>query len=268
MRYRKYNGLQMSLTITFQDSQWSWRNDSLYDFLYIANNIPAKYLKFFNDEKIKQILQKISQELVTQAKQVPIYPLMEDVFRALVGSEKPRVVILGQDPYHNSNEADEWTPGSAVGLSFSLPPKTEYINPSLKSIQAEVARCGFKVDKSSGDLSAWASQGVLLLNSTLTVRQGSPGKHAKYWYSFTEKLLEYLSETYNLVWILWGSHAQAFESSILNRERQCLIQTSHPCPMSAHKTCGSFPAFNGSECFLRANDWLVNRGNKKIDWSI
>jgi uracil-DNA glycosylase len=258
----------MSVIITFKDSHWSWKTDSLYDFLYIAGHIPIKYLKFFNSAEIQKIIQKISDELILQAKQAPIYPLMEDTFRALVGSQKPIVVILGQDPYHNDNGTDEWVPGSAVGLAFSLPPKTEYINPSLKSIQTELINCGFKVDKNSGDLSAWVDQGVLLLNSTLTVRQGSPGKHAKYWYSFTEKLIEHLSETYNLVWILWGSHAQAFEPNILNREHQFLIQTSHPCPLSANKTCGSFPAFNGSKCFIKANEWLEKHGNKKIDWSM
>lgn len=258
----------MSRTIVFEDSHWGWKTDSLYDFLYLANNIPVKYFKFFQGEEIKKIIKKISEEMVSQAKQAPIYPLMENTFRALIGSQKPTVIILGQDPYHNGNETDEWVPGSAVGLSFSLPPKTEYINPSLKSIQTEVARCGFKVDKNSGDLSAWTEQGVVLLNSTLTVRQGSPGKHAKFWYAFTEKLIEHLSETYSLVWILWGSHAQAFESSIKNRENQHLVQTSHPCPLSSHKTCGSFPAFSGSGCFLLANDWLSSKGNKKIDWKI
>lgn len=258
----------MNSVVTFQDSHWDWRSDSLYDFLYVANNIPAEYRQFFNKPEIKQIIQKTSNELSLQAKQCPIYPLLEDTFRAFIGSQKPLVVILGQDPYHNDNGTDEWTPGSAVGLSFSLPPKTDYINPSLKSIQSEVVNCGFKVNKNSGDLSAWVSQGVLLLNSTLTVRQGSPGKHAKYWCSFTEKFCEYLSESHNLVWILWGSHAQAFEPNILNRKNQHLIQTSHPCPLSAHKTCGSFPAFSGSKCFLQANKWLKKSGNNEIDWSI
>jgi len=258
----------MNSIVTFQDSHWDWRNDLLYDFLYSSDNVPIKYREFFIRPGIRETIQKISQELSLQAKQCPIYPLMEDTFRAFIGSRKPLVVILGQDPYHNGNDTDEWTPGSAVGLSFSLPSKTEHINPSLRSIQSEVANCGYKVNKNSGDLSVWADQGVLLLNSALTVRQGSPGKHVKFWYSFTEKFCEYLSETYSLVWILWGLHAQAFEPNISGKQSRHLIQTSHPSPLSSNKPCGSFPPFNGSKCFSQANKWLKNGGNKEIDWSI
>jgi uracil-DNA glycosylase len=176
--------------------------------------------------------------------------------------------LIGQDPYHQACPSDSWIPLSATGLCFSLPRGTEFINPSLASIQKELVREGFNVDPKSGDLSRWAEQGVVLLNSALTVREGCPKKHTKMWAKFTEALIEHISSKHSFVWILWGADAQSYESSISEPERHCIIRTSHPCPLSSNKPCGRNPPFNESGCFKMANSWLKSKGLGEIDWSI
>lgn len=199
------------------------------------------------------MISEISNNLIEEAgNDIPIFPLLEDVFKAFLCSS-PSVVILGMDPYHNSSENDPWIPGSAMGLAFSVI-NSENINPSLKSIQGELKAEGFSVNEKSGNLSAWSENGVMLLNSALTVRENSPGKHLKWWVEFTRRFVSYLSETKELVWIfwiLWGAPAQTFEKYIQRPEKQSIIKSSHPCPLSCRKPCGASPPFTVADVFFK-----------------
>ena len=254
-------------TVTLEDKPWDWRTDTLYDFLYAGRNVPLGYEDFFARPATQAMIRDISKELYEQAQTVPIFPLLEDVFRALA-CRTPKVVILGLDPYANASAADPRVPGSAVGLCFSLPKGAEHINPSFRSIQTEVAANGFAVDRSTGDISRWVDEGVVLLNTALTLRAGDTKSHVRIWAPFTEALLEFISTKHGLVWELWGNDAQSFESSILNRDKQLVLASSHPMPLAANRATRGNPAFLGSQCFKLANEWLVARGQKAVDWSI
>jgi len=256
-----------SSTLSFADEPWDWRKDTLWDFTYGARNLPVHYAEFFAQPETEKEIANISRELQAEAETLPIYPLLEDVFRAL-SCRQPKVVILAQDCYHQPSAKDEYTPLSAVGIAFGLPPGATYINPSLQSIHEEVAGGGFAVNPKSGNLSPWVDQGVVLLNSALTVPMSLPGRHIKIWSRFTELLIEYLSRKHRLVWLLWGRPAQSYESSILEPAKHCILRSSHPSPLSAAKPCGSSPPFLGSACFNRANTWLKAQGHSPIDWSI
>lgn len=249
------------------DRQSDWRRDTLYNFLYKYNNVPHVFQDFFDDPDTKKMIAEISSNLEKEAaNDIPIFPLLQDVFRAF-SCLNPSVIILGMDPYHNPSDRDPWIPGSAMGLAFSVLDSNN-INPSLQSIQNELKAEGFNVNKRSGDLSAWSENGVMLLNSALTVREQSPGKHLPWWSSFTRKLISYLSQKYDLVWILWGAPAQTFEKYIERRELQKVIKSSHPCPLSCRKPCGNSPPFTGSGCFVKANEYLKAAGKSPIDWDI
>ncbi|PTY36144.1 uracil-DNA glycosylase [Saccharospirillum sp. MSK14-1] len=183
-----------------------------------------------------------------------LFPPSDQVFRALqlTPFESVKVVILGQDPYHG--------PGQAHGLSFSVqagikPP------PSLVNIYKELEQDVGISRPNHGDLSGWARQGVLLLNSVLTVEQGNAGAHqGKGWESFTDAVIERLNrERDQLVFMLWGSYAQK-KGRFIDRDRHCVLQAPHPSPLSAHR--GWF----GSGHFSAANVYLRGTGQAPIDW--
>ncbi|MDO5532863.1 uracil-DNA glycosylase [Sutterella sp.] len=176
-------------------------------------------------------------------------------FRALelTPFESVRAVILGQDPYH--------TPGKACGLAFSVP-EDEKLPPSLRNIFKVVAAGGALRKK--GDLTDWARQGVLMLNPVLTVEEGRPLSHAGWgWEVFTEGLLAELAEKRDgLVFFLWGKPAQKLRP-LIDEHRHLVLTASHPSPLSASR---GEDAFLRSDCFRRANEWLLSRGEKPIDW--
>lgn len=183
-----------------------------------------------------------------------LFPPVGQVFRALelTPFETVKVAILGQDPYHG--------PGQAHGLSFSVqagvkPP------PSLVNIYKELEQDVGITRPTQGDLSAWAQQGVLLLNAVLTVEQGNAGAHqGRGWESFTDAVIERLNrERENLVFMLWGSYAQK-KGQFIDRDRHCVLQAPHPSPLSAHR--GWF----GSGHFSAANVYLRGTGQTPIDW--
>ena len=186
-----------------------------------------------------------------------IYPHGKDIFAALNSTsvDAVRVVIIGQDPYHG--------PGQAHGLSFSVPERVS-TPPSLVNILSEVSRDLdlHEFSKDKGDLSGWARQGVLLLNSTLTVERGKAGSHqGKGWESFTDKVIERLGRTRkNLVFMLWGSYAQK-KGEVLNRQNHLVLNSPHPSPLSAHR------GFFGCGHFSKANQYLVAKGFEPIDWA-
>lgn len=189
-----------------------------------------------------------------------IYPPQGCRLRALelTPLDQVKVVILGQDPYHGT--------GQAMGLSFSVPDGVPH-PPSLRNIFRELADdCGIPAP-ASGDLTAWAQRGVLLLNNTLTVEAGNAGSHAgRGWDAITDACVAAVAAREQpAVFILWGSHAQKKASRIaeLNEPtRHCVIRSPHPSPLSAHR------GFFGSKPFSRANAFLEQVGLGPVDWQI
>jgi uracil-DNA glycosylase len=199
--------------------------------------------------------QKLSQFLDQQEfNNTCIFPPKDDIFKAfeLSSFEKTKVVILGQDPYHNDHQAH--------GLSFSVPDGVK-IPPSLRNIYKELETDLNIAQNTSGDLQRWASQGVLLLNSALTVEKNSPGSHAKTaWINFTESVITLLSEhKQNLVFLLWGAHAQQ-KSKLIDSSKHLILCSSHPSPFSAHR------GFFGSKHFSKTNDYLKMHNQQTINW--
>lgn len=176
---------------------------------------------------------------------------------ALTAPQDAKVVILGQDPYHG--------PGQAMGLAFSVP-DGERVPPSLRNIYTELETdCGI-APPASGDLRGWARQGVLLLNTTLTVERGRAASHAgKGWDAITDACVAAIAErTQPAVFILWGAHAQkkAGRIAALDSDRHCVIESPHPSPLSARR------GFFGSKPFSRTNDFLQDHGRSVVDWSL
>ena len=185
-----------------------------------------------------------------------IYPPGPQMFAALEATpfEAVKVVILGQDPYHG--------PGQAHGLSFSVPPGVD-VPPSLANIFKEQERDLGLPRPDHGCLLPWARQGVLLLNAVLSVEAGRAGAHqGKGWEGFTDHVVETLArEREGLVFMLWGSYAQA-KGRVIDNRRHCVLRAPHPSPLSAHR------GFLGCGHFSSANRWLQGRGLKPIDWRL
>ncbi len=183
-----------------------------------------------------------------------VYPPGREMFAAFDACpfDDVRVVILGQDPYHE--------PGQAHGLCFSVNDGVQF-PPSLVNIFKEIESDLGRPMPSSGNLMRWAKQGVLLLNATLTVRAHQAGSHQnKGWEAFTDAVIHRLAtERNHIVFILWGSYAQR-KGSFIDRNRHCVLQSPHPSPLSAYR------GFFGNKHFSRANAYLIENGYKPIDW--
>jgi uracil-DNA glycosylase len=183
-----------------------------------------------------------------------IFPKAAHYFESLNRTpfDKVKVVILGQDPYHG--------PGQAHGLSFSVPASVRP-PPSLMNIFKEIHSDLGRAPSVKEDLSYWADQGVLLLNSVLTVEAGLPASHqGKGWERFTDKIIQLLNDkSQNLVFILWGAYAQK-KASFVNREKHKVIESVHPSPLSAHR------GFLGSKPFSQANEYLKKHNKSEINW--
>ncbi len=183
-----------------------------------------------------------------------VYPPAGKIFAAFESCpfDDVKVVILGQDPYHG--------PGQANGLSFSVNPGVD-IPRSLQNIYRELRDDLGIEPPASGDLSRWASQGVLLLNATLTVRAASAGSHQGHgWEEFTDAAIRALADQREgLVFILWGAYAQR-KGAFINRMKHCVIESPHPSPLSASR------GFFGSRPFSRANAYLVAHGKTPVQW--
>ena len=185
-----------------------------------------------------------------------IYPPGPQMFAALEATpfEEVKVVVLGQDPYHG--------PGQAHGLSFSVPPGVD-VPPSLLNIFKEQERDLGIPRPDHGCLLPWAKEGVLLLNAVLSVEAGRAGAHqGKGWEGFTDHVVETLArEREGLVFLLWGSYAQA-KGRVIDNRRHCVLRAPHPSPLSAHR------GFLGCGHFSAANRWLQGRGLHPIDWRL
>lgn len=184
----------------------------------------------------------------------PPEPLVFNAFK-LTPFEDIKVVILGQDPYHND--------GQAHGLSFSVPDGIA-LPPSLKNIYTELVSDipGFVYPR-SGDLTSWAKQGVLLLNATLTVRAHQAASHqGQGWEVFTDQIIQLISQKLDgIVFLLWGSYAQK-KSMLIDLQKHCVLKTVHPSPLSAHR------GFFGCKHFSKANEYLLAKGKEPIDWQV
>ena len=185
-----------------------------------------------------------------------VFPAHPDVFRAfhLTSFATLKVVILGQDPYHGV--------GQANGLCFSVSPGVSF-PPSLQNIFKELEDDLGVSKPQSGDLAAWAEQGILLLNTTLTVRQGAPASHqGKGWETFTDEVIRCISQKKEkIVFVLWGASARR-KKSLIDVTKHTCIESVHPSPLSAYR------GFFGSKPFSRINQLLRQQGITEIDWSL
>lgn len=185
----------------------------------------------------------------------PIFPAHDDMYKALsISFEKVNVVILGQDPYHGE--------GQAHGLSFSVPVSVP-IPPSLQNIFKEA-----KITKTNGDLTGWMDQGVLLLNSVLSVEKGKPKSHNSLgWQSFTQHILQSLiDEKEHLVFMVWGRDAQNIVRTLQMKTSHLVLKSSHPSPLGCHHNA-PIP-FIGCGHFEQTNTYLAKHGYKQIDWAL
>lgn len=190
----------------------------------------------------------------SEYRKTTVYPPIKFLFRAFDATpfDQVKVVILGQDPYHG--------PGQANGLCFSVNPGVP-IPPSLLNIYKEIQNELGGTIPNHGDLSHWAKQGVLLLNSTLSVEAGKPGSHqGKGWERFTDKVVEILSEKKeNLVFLLWGSYAKK-KGERINSTKHLVLHSAHPSPFSADR------GFFGNGHFKKTNEYLIAHGKNPIEW--
>ena len=199
---------------------------------------------------------QLKEFLVAERQQYTCYPPGSRIFAAFDTTpfDKVKVVILGQDPYHE--------PGQAMGLCFSVPQGIQ-VPPSLVNIIKEINDdLGTQIPATCGDLSGWAEQGVLLLNATLTVRAHQAGSHQHHgWETFTDAAIQALSaHRSGIVFLLWGSYAIA-KRALIDQSKHCVLTAPHPSPLSAYR------GFFGCRHFSQANAYLATQGLAPIDWS-
>jgi uracil-DNA glycosylase len=200
---------------------------------------------------IDEILQFIKDQKLS------IYPKNESIFRCFnyFDLNETKVVILGQDPYHGPNQA--------TGLCFGVNNNCKPIPPSLKNIAKEL-KSDLNIDLSDWTLENWAKQGVLLLNSALTVTQGKPGSHMKIWSNFTKSIIDFLNkQEKSIIFVAWGAFAHNKLQNIDKKHK--LIVSSHPSPLSVYKKYKNFPPFSGSKPFSKINE-ILKEENKHINW--
>ncbi len=221
-------------------------------------NLPQAWRECLAPEKDKAYFQALSVFLKKEyAAGKEIYPARENVLRALQALDLPkvRVVILGQDPYHGA--------GQAIGLSFAVPNSLTPKPPSLQNIFKEIeSDIGISIPKNLSDLSGWVDQGVLLLNSVLTVQANQAFSHRdKGWEVFTDEVIRAIDRNADrVVFLLWGSAAQK-KKFLLTSGKHFVLESPHPSPLSAHR------GFLGNKHFSKTNEFLVKTGRKPIDWS-
>ncbi|SPF40287.1 Uracil-DNA glycosylase [Candidatus Desulfosporosinus infrequens] len=218
--------------------------------------VQADWKRLLEDEIKEEYYLKLLEWVRHEYKSKHIFPKKEDVFNALAFTsyENTKTVILGQDPYPNL--------GQGMGLSFSVNigvPFPKSLQNIFKELQSDLG-CTLP---NHGSLRKWAEQGVLLLNTSLTVEEGKPNSHQnKGWEKFTNKIISLINEkTDPVVFILWGNNARS-KKELINNPKHLIIESAHPSPLSASR------GFFGSKPFSRANDFLISNHRKPIDWQI
>jgi uracil-DNA glycosylase len=215
----------------------------------IGNNWDNVLKDIFESNYFKELMDKVNNEYETKT----IYPKREDLFKALINTDynDVKVVIVGQDPYHGE--------GEAMGLSFSVNDGIK-LPPSLKNIYKELFN-DLGITRLSGDLTDWTKQGVLLLNSTLTVIKDTPASHSKIgWDLFTDEIIKKVNEKDTpVVFILWGNFAKT-KRDLINNPKHLIIESPHPSPFSART------GFFDSKPFSKTNEFLRKNKLKEIEW--
>ena len=216
----------------------------------------SSWLKYLEEEFQKKYMIDLKKKLLDLRNQkIIFYPSGKKIFNAfnLTPFNELKVVILGQDPYHGPNQAH--------GLSFSVP-STIKPPPSLINIFKELENdLGKKINYQNGNLEKWAKQGVLLLNSSLTVEKSKPLSHQNYgWIEFTDRVISIISdELKNIVFILWGSFAQS-KKQLIDSRKHLILTSPHPSPLSAHR------GFFGSKPFSKTNTFLQSKQIDRVNW--
>lgn len=218
--------------------------------------MPEDWSNFLQSEMAKPYFEDLKNVIIKERLAYTIYPKGKEVLNAFkqISLDEVRVVLIGQDPYHG--------PSQANGLAFSVSSEVT-IPPSLQNIFKELCADISCQTPKNGDLTKWANQGVLLLNSILTVRHKSPASHKNLgWELFTDSVIQKLSEEKNhLVFILWGAFAQG-KAAFIDETKHTIITSPHPSPFSAHK------GFFGSKPFSKTNEALLANSQTPIDWSL
>lgn len=222
----------------------------------LIKQIPTEWSGFIDEESEKPYFRALAASLVELTEQgTEVLPASADIFRAFhtCVPSTVRVVILGQDPYHRQ--------GQAMGLSFSVP-RGVRVPPSLRNVYKELHRDLDVPTASHGDLTSWATQGVFLLNSMLTVSEGEAGSHRKLgWQIFTDAVIRYLSEQKSgLVFMLWGNFAKG-KAVLIDQDKHLVLQAAHPSPLAGNR-------YAGSAHFSKANSYLVAQGKGPINWAV
>lgn len=207
------------------------------------------------EEYNKPYFEKLMNFIEDEYSKYTIYPDKNNIYNALklTPPDKVKVVILGQDPYINKDQAN--------GLSFSVQSGIA-IPPSLRNIFREQRKDLGIIQPNSGDLTKWAEQGVLLLNTTLTVRAGLSNSHqGKGWGIFTDSIIKYLGQKENIVFMLWGNNAKA-KRKLIDSSKNLILEAAHPSPLSATR------GFFGCQHFSKANNYLIEHNLSPIDWQL
>lgn len=231
--------------------------DSLYNQDMVSPQIDSSWLDVLRPQFESDYFIRLKEFLVVERQQYVCYPKGGDIFAAFDNTpfDNVKVVVLGQDPYHE--------PGQAHGLSFSVPHGIK-VPPSLVNIIKEINDdLGLEISSHYGDLHCWAKQGVLLLNATLTVRAHQAGSHQnKGWEMFTDAAIAELSiRKTGVVFLLWGNYAIK-KTSLIDTTKHTVLTAPHPSPLSAHR------GFFGCRHFSKTNEILRSQGQSPIDWRI
>jgi uracil-DNA glycosylase len=224
--------------------------------LLLEDRLGTSWAEMLQEEIKKDYFKRVAGILKNERIKYQIYPKSQDVFKAyrLTPYDTVKVVVVGEDPYYNE--------GQANGLAFSVNNTLEEFPPSLKNIFKEIERDLDIMNLNwNGDLSSWAEQGVFLLNTCLTVRQGNPASHSDIgWQNFTKKSIELLNiSPVPIVFMLWGSHGKSYKPYI-DGSHHCILETSHPSQLSSYR------GFNGCGHFSKCNEFLEKHNLKPINW--
>ena len=225
----------------------SWLNDSNnYNINLI---IPEKWKDMFNSINMNDVNKFLLNELNMYGDDTSIFPPQNLVFNAFqkTSPENLKIVILGQDPYINRDQA--------MGLAFSVPSHITKLPPSLKNIYKKLNKYDSDgILYNNGDLTPWAEQGVLLLNTALTVRQSKSNSHSKIWKSVTDQMIEYISLNFdNITFLLWGNNATS-KKNLIDESKHSILISSHPSPLSYNKTMGNYSSFSENDHFEKCFD--------------
>lgn len=219
-------------------------------------DLPTSWMVELEPELEKPYFKEIMHQVDEERTMHQVFPPEEDVFTALklTPFDQVKVVVIGQDPYHDDQQAH--------GLSFSVLPGVK-IPPSLRNIYKELAEDVGCTIPNHGYLKKWADQGVLMLNAVLTVRAHEAGSHSKFgWQNFTDRIIEVLNDRKEpVIFLLWGNYARS-KKKLIDETKHHIIESAHPSPLSARR------GFFGSKPFSRINEILNDNGYESIDWQI